>query len=147
MSDRDWPDLRWCGGPPLFAREAMDDWLAMLGPRCPWDEMLPDDVSGEFRRVLEELLQPAEDLGPHQRALRLRYMAREHGAYRRRQGYHALILAEEISVAEDAITAAIVRSGCSPAELAAVRDSLAPVMRAIERAMYSGHADCGPPLE
>jgi len=143
VSDREWPDLRWCGEPPVLAAEAMEDWLATLRACRPWNDMWLDDVTGGFRAVLEELLQCGGLLPPGVRAARLRAVAREHGAFRRRQGYHALILAEEISVAEDSIVAALMRTGVAPEIVATIRDSLAPVMRATERAAYAGYVDGG----
>ena len=140
MSNRDWSESAWRREPPVFADEAMDEWTAMVRRRCPWNEMFPDDLSGEFRAVLEELLQPDEP-STERRASRLRHVAREHGAFRRRQGCQAMILAEEIAVADDAIAMAVVRGGGSPAVIATIQDSLAPVMRAIKRAMYSGYVD------
>lgn len=142
VSDREWPDLRWSGDPDLLPDLLMDDWTAMITARCPWNEMFLDDVSGEFRAVLKELLRPRGQFAPHECAARLRGAAREHGAYRRRQGYHAVILAEELAVAEDAIAAAIERSGAPAAVIADIQSSLRPVLRALERAMYSGYADC-----
>jgi hypothetical protein len=106
-----------------------------------------DDVSGAFRAVLDALLQPGDARTPDQRAARLRRAARAHGAYRRRQGCPAIILAEETAIAEDAIAAALLRGGAPPAVAATIQHSMAPVMRAVERAMYSGYVDCGEPPE
>jgi hypothetical protein len=139
VNDGDWLDLHWCGEPRLLAREAMDEWLTLLRARCPWDEMPLDDVSGEFRAVVEELLRSSSDRPPDARAHMIRRAARDHGAFRQRQGFHAIILAEEVSVAEDAIAAALVRGGVSPRDAATFQKSLRPVMRAIERAMYGGY--------
>jgi hypothetical protein len=103
--------------------------------------MFLDDVAGEFRAVLEELLRTTGVLGPRARATRLRDVARAHGAFRRRQGCPAYILREEMIIAEDAIAIALVRSGADAALVTTVQDSLIPVMRAVERAEYSGYVD------
>lgn len=118
----------------------MDDWADLVRACHPWSEMFLDDVTGEFRAVLEELLQG--DHAPSEyRSARLRRAARAHGAFRRRQGCPSLVLAEEIAFAESAIAAVLMRGGASMAAIAKVQDTLAPVMRAIERATYSGYVD------
>ncbi|HEX4681182.1 MAG TPA: hypothetical protein VH277_00665 [Gemmatimonadaceae bacterium] len=103
--------------------------------------MFLDDVGGEFRAVLEELLCAGDDRAPDVRATRLRTVARAHGAFRRRQGCPALVLSEEVVFAEDAIAAALMRSGVAPAVVTIVQESIAPLLRAIERASYSGYVD------
>jgi hypothetical protein len=119
----------------------MEEWVVMLRACRPWNEMFLDDVTGEFRGVLEELLQSDDEQTPRKKAARLRDVARAHGAFRRRQGCPAPILAEEIDFAQDAIAAALMRGGAAPAAVATIQDSLVPVMRAIERATYGGYAD------
>ena len=142
MSDEEWSDLRWCGGPPVLAAEAMEEWVAMLRQCDPWNEMFLDDVPGEFRAVFEELLHAADDV-PAVRAARLRYAAREHGAFRRRQGCPAFVFRKEVAFAERAIAVSLVRAGAAPAVVMTIQNSCAPVMRAIVRATYSGYVDWG----
>jgi len=114
----------------------------MLVQACaPWRGMALDDVTGEFRGVLQEVLRMTDDAGPDARAERLRRVARRHGAFRRHQGCPAPVLGEEIAFAAEAIEMALVRSGATPSVVVIIRDSLAPVLRAIARAMYGGYVD------
>jgi len=142
VCDRDWFDLWWCEA-PVLAADAMDDWLAMLRACDPWRAMFLDDVGGEFHAVLRALFQSGDGLTPDVRAARLRRAAREHGAFRRRQGAPALVFADEIAFAEEAIACALMRTGASPALVTTVHDSLVPVLRAVERATYTGYVDWG----
>lgn len=141
MSDREWSDLRWCGGPPVLAAEAMEEWVAMLRVCDPWNAMFLDDLPGEFRAVFEELLYATDDVLPAVRAARLRHAAREHGAFRRRQGCPAFVFRKEVAFAERAIAAALVRAGAAPAVVMTIQNSFAPVMRAIVRATHGGYID------
>ena len=141
MSDQDWSDLRWRGGPPVPAAEAMGEWVAMLRPCDPWDEMFLDDLPGEFRAVFEELLHTADDTMPGVRAARLRHAARQHGAFRRRQGCPAFIFRKEVAFAERAIAVALARAGAAPALVMAIQNSFTPLMRAVVRATYGGYVD------
>ena len=141
MSEKDWSDLRWCGEPPVLADEAMDEWIAMLRQCDPWNDMFLDDLPGEFRAVFEELLEATDDLTPAVRAKRLRLVARDHGAFRRRQRCPAFVFRKEIAFAERAIAAVLVRNGAAPAVVMTIQSSYAPVMRAIVRATYSGYVD------
>ncbi|HWH51411.1 MAG TPA: hypothetical protein VN651_07695 [Gemmatimonadaceae bacterium] len=143
MTDREGHDGRWCGGPPAVAAEAMDGWVDILRARQPWSDMPLDDVGGEFRSVFEIVLHRRDELDPDARAARLRRAARAHGAFRRRQGCQALVLSEEGTMAEEAIAIALVRSGAAPAVVTTMQDSLGPVLRAVERAAYSGYVDWG----
>jgi len=106
-----------------------------------------DDVTGEFRAVLRELLHCTGDLSPEARAARLRRAARAHGAFRRRQRSGASILAEEIAAADEAIAIALARSGAGPAVVTVFQDSLVPLMQSIRRATYSGYVDWHDPPE
>lgn len=141
MSDQEWSELRWCGGPPALAAEAMDGWVATLRQCDPWNEMFLDDLPGEFRAVFEELLFTTDDRVPAVRAARLRHAARQHGAFRRRQGSPAFIFRKEVAFAERAIAVALVRAGAAPAVVTTMQNSFAPVMRAILRATYAGYVD------
>jgi hypothetical protein len=98
VNDREWRDLRWYGASPVAADEAMAAWLSDLRARCPWNEMFIDDVSGEYRAVLDALLGPSQTPSSDQRPWPLWRAAREHAAFRRRQGYHAIVLAEAPTV-------------------------------------------------
>lgn len=141
MNDRESPDFHWCDSAPVVASDAIEAWVAMLRAAHPWNEMMLDDLTGELPAVLEELLRSADGNEPDVRATRLRALAREHGAFRRRQACSALVLADEMALAEEAIAAALLRTGARPEVLMTIQDSLAPVMRGIERAMYSGYVD------
>ena len=141
MSDRELPS-RWGGGAPVLAGEVMGDWLELIGTCRPWSDMPLDDMSGEFRAVLEELLEPNGELALDPRASRLRRLSRAHGAFRRRQGCPALVLREEAALAQEAIEIALARSGAAPAVVMLIHDSLVEVLRSIERAAYSGYVDC-----
>lgn len=141
MSDQEWSEPRWYGGPPVLAADAMDEWVAMLRPCNPWNEMFLDDLPGEFRAVFEELLHATDDDLPAVRAARLRYAAREHGAFRRRQGCPAFVFRKEVAFAEQAIASALVRAGASPALVMTIQNSFMPVMGAVVRATYGGYVD------
>jgi hypothetical protein len=120
---------------------AMADWIALLRTCHPWSEMVLDDVAGEFRAVLDEVLRTTGAPAPRARAARLRQVARAHGAFRRRQGCPALVLKDELTIAEEAIAIALTRSGADHALVTTVQDSLIPVLRAVERAEYGGYVD------
>jgi hypothetical protein len=141
VTDRERSDSGWCHRPPALAAEAIDAWAAMLRASHPWNEMFLDDLTGEFPAVLEALLRSTDGADWDVRATRLRALAREHGAFRRRQSCSALVLTEEVALAEEAIAAALIRTGAGPETMMSIQDSLAPVMEGIERAMYSGYVD------
>ena len=141
VTDRKSRDSGWCDEPPVLAAEAIDAWAAMIRASQPWNEMFLDDLTGEFPAVLFELLRSTVGAEWDVRAARLRALAREHGAFRRRQACSALVLTEEVALAEEAIAAALIRTGAGPELVMTIQDSLAPVMEGIERAMYSGYVD------
>jgi len=141
VSECEWSGRRRRGSPLRASDVAMEDWIALLRTCRPWSEMLLDDVAGEFRAVLEEMLRTTDDSGLRTRAARLRAVARAHGAFRRRQGCPAVVLKEELTIAEEAIAIALTRSGADHALVTTVQDSLIPVLRAVERAEYSGYVD------
>ena len=128
-------------GSAAFVDEAMADWIALLRTGEPWNRMLLDDVTGEFRSVLQALLCMPDDCTPGVRAARLRRGARAHGAFRRRQGCRGPVLKEELTAAEDAIAIALQRSGAEAALIATFQASLRPVISAVERAAYGGYVD------
>ena len=105
--------------------------------------MFLDDVGGEFRAVFEELLWAGDERAPDVRAARLRTAARAHGAFRRRQRCPAVVLSEEVAFAENAIAVALMRGGAADDVVTIVRESFAPLLRAIERASYGGYVDWG----
>jgi hypothetical protein len=119
----------------------MEDWVMLLQACTPWRSMALDDLTGEFRLVLGELLEPGDDAPADVRAARLRCAARSHGAFRRRPGGPAFVLSEEIAFASEAIEIALIEAATPPAVIVAIQDSLAPAMRTIERAMYGGYVD------
>ncbi len=125
----------------MVAAEVMDEWITLVRACAPWSEMWLDDVSGEFRAILDELLEPRAGSSTDERAERLRRRSRAHGAFRRRQGCAALVLSEEIAFAKEAIAIALIRGGSELSLVTTVHDSLAPVMRGVERASYSGYVD------
>ena len=142
MTDREFPSRRWGGASPVLAGEVMGDWLHLIRTCRPWSDMPLDDLSGEFRAVLDELLEPREELALDPRASRLRCVSRAHGAFRRRQGCPALVLREEAALAEEAIEIALTRTGAEPAVVMLIHDSLVAVLRSVERAAYGGYVDC-----
>jgi len=141
VSDRELPS-RWGGGAPVLAGEVMGDWLELIGTCRPWSDMPLDDMSGEFRAVLEELLEPNGELALAPRASRLRRLSRAHGAFRGGRGGRARGGGEGAAWAQEAIEIALARSGAAPAVVMLIHDSLVEVLRSIERAAYSGYVDC-----
>jgi len=126
----------------VLADEVMVEWLDLIRARCPWSDMPLDDMTGGFRAVFEELLEPRAELAPNPRAARLRWASRVHGAFRRRQGCPPPVLREEILLAEEAIEIALERVGAPPAVVLVIQESLVAVLRSIERAAYGGYVDC-----
>jgi hypothetical protein len=141
VSDREFPNRRWCGAAPVLADEVMGDWVDLIQCRSPWSAMPLDDMTGEFRAVLEELLEPVEALTPELRAARLRFVSRAHGAFRRRQGCPPHLLQDDVAFAGEAIEVALMRNGAATAVIMTIHDSLVAVLGAIERATLSGYTD------
>lgn len=141
MSDSKWSHGQRSGEFRPIADEVMADWISMLRRRPPWNAMLLDDMTGEFRPLLAELLhaQTADDV--HARAERIRRLGRAHGAFRRRQRCPALVLREELFIADEAIGMALMRMGAESDLITTIQDSLAPLIRAVERAEYGGYVD------
>lgn len=90
-------DASWDGFPSLYCDAVMYHFRRHARRKAIWAAMPLDDVEGELRRVLRELLNVACDLNDRTRLRRLKKVAALHGTFRRRQG-----------ISEDAISGDVV---------------------------------------
>jgi hypothetical protein len=140
MKDRERPSRRWqSGSRHCLADEILHEWTVIARSRPPWSEMYLDDLTGQLRPVIEELLFPSADVARHR--LRLYGGARVHGGFRRRQGCAGQLLATEVAFVEEAIANVLLRRGDTQTMVADVFDLLAPEFPSVERAAYGGFVD------
>ena len=99
---------------PLEVDQVLDIWRQMLRSQHPWNAMPQDDASGSMRAVVSELLNEAMEPSDGRRDVRLANALRDHGEFRRDQGFGDRVLVDEIAALKAAITAALREQVASP---------------------------------
>lgn len=99
---------------PLEVTQVLDIWRRMLFSRHPWCTMPQDDASGSMRVVVSELLNEAMEPSDGRRDVRLANALRDHGEFRRDQGFGDRVIADEIVALKAAIGTALRECVASP---------------------------------
>lgn len=94
-------------GLPVCTGRVIRLWTQKLQHEHPWRDMPRDDVTGEIRGVIVELVNAAWDSDEEGRRRRIAAAARVHGEFRLAQGCPKSALGSEFSIARDSIAVAL----------------------------------------
>ncbi|HEY4307702.1 MAG TPA: hypothetical protein VGM82_24720 [Gemmatimonadaceae bacterium] len=126
--------------PPFTSLErVMFAWEESVEREEPWCTMPVDDRRGELRRVLEELLDPANGIDAPTRRRRLETAAYGHGAFRRGQRCSEVTLSHDLIVLRDALKRALRAGGASHTTARDLVRQLLPDWHLARRAARSGY--------
>jgi len=109
--------------------EVIARWSGTLRHELPWRDMPLDDVSGEMRRVVIELVNAACEFDRESRRRRIAAAARAHGSYRQAQRCPRGALSLEFALVRGAITGGMRGSGWPDAQIRQAVDNLVPDIR------------------
>jgi hypothetical protein len=101
----------WDDEPSLCAGVVVRHWRSTVVKYSPWDAMPADDVLGNMRRVLSELLNDARDIDHQARRVRMLAAAHEHGVFRRAQRCSSEHIYCEFGLVLDALASVLYRGG------------------------------------
>jgi hypothetical protein len=136
VSESGW--IGWGEDLPLCIDHVMTCWARRLRYELPWRTMLHDDVTGEMRRVVIELVNASWDYDDEARRHRLAAAARAHGIFRRAQRCEKSAVVCELTLMLDTIAQAWSSSYPSFPLVQAAIGNLLPDIRLARRAAERG---------
>lgn len=128
----------WDDGLPVCVDDVMDRWARILRAEPPWTTMPADDLTGEMRGVVIELINARWDCDEQARRHRIATAARSHGAFRQAQRCSANVLVFDFALFRVAIMEALRRGHWSASLARDAIGNLAPDIRLARRAARRG---------